>query len=337
MNNQIGQTIKLNISCALKRGQQDAFAALLNELVSITIGADVSYLRAVYIVADGSVEETANMIIRDVAGSSRRYTAGPNPASAIAVPVGTTDGFGCYIVLAKHELHSLTSVQRHPHNLTSSLLEELLHVRVYTHAWRRRGTIAPPITDRSWRDDLFVLCTLFHDEYIVGRTKSALMSTTPLVDNGDKMSTCSIFYPYSLAPILQQAHDTLAELVTKAAAGTTPTEQAWSALQAFVYRDIFEPLARDAAFRDGNTDESPIKHNASENRFYREIIKPFWLAIYKELDRSFSSDLVESDVALDLIGDVLESFLARIGVTFRQQIDGSWWVWFDESAFPVLK
>jgi hypothetical protein len=124
---------------------------------------------------------------------------------------------------------------------------------------------------------------------------------------------------------------------TKAAAGITPTEQAWPALQTIVYRGIFEPLARDAAFRDGNTDESPVKHNASDNRFYREIIKPYWLAIYKELDRSFSSDLVESDRALDRIVEVLEGFLARIGVTFRPQADGSWWIWFAESDFPSFK
>ncbi len=329
-------TVQLNVACQLQKWRQDAFVSLLRELIPVALGDSVVYLRAVYIVEDNALENTVNTIIRDIAKSTKTYEAGPNPVGAVAVPVEDTDGLGCYIVFTKKELNQLTSRNHHPLNLVSSILEELLHVRVYARTWQIRGRLWPIASDLTWKEDLFLLCTRFHDEYIVGRTKAALISTTPLGYHQGQMTTFTVFYPDSLAPILRRARNALTQLISTAVAENAPVNTSWITLQAIVYRGIFEPLARDAAFRDGNIEKSPIEFTATETTFYRNTVETYWLAIHRELDRSFTSDLTEIDIALDRMIDVLESFLAYIGITFQLQPDDFVEIRIDPTMFPVL-
>lgn len=70
-------------------------------------------------------------------GGSRGYTYTPSaqPATATAVPVEQDDLFKCFVLLEESLVRPLAPTEYHVNPTTSALLEELLHVRVYSGLW----------------------------------------------------------------------------------------------------------------------------------------------------------------------------------------------------------
>ncbi len=209
----------------------------------------------------------------------------------------------------------------HPQPLVSSLLEELLHVRLYVTAWQHRGYIHP--LDRHGVDkDLFVQCTRFHDEHMVARWKAAICSTTRLFDSEYGLDVGYLWYGESLRSMLEEAGSSLAEVISDAASHRLGAEDAWSWIADLVYRGVFEPLAREAGFRAGNPSSQLGPYNSpAESRFYRRHVEPHWRATRYQLDRSFGTDLAEMDEALVELMNIVTQFLARIGVTYQTNSD----------------
>lgn len=216
--------------------------------------------------------------------------------------------------------------------ILSTLVEELLHIRLYIAAWkhgkRREKT--------WWEDGLYNFCCLFHDEYIVGRMKVPMLASlfpTSESNGGDEFS---IFYPNPLAPLLDQGVTKINQLMSDFQGEVISLDDFWNGLINILYRYFFEPLARDAAFRDANSTESPIKHNAHEVSFYIKIFKPTWEAVYKELDLSFQSNLLVANESLERMIKLMVQFLANLGVTFQQVESGDWWLFVDTGVFREI-
>lgn len=86
------------------------------------------------------------------------------------------------------------------------------------------------------------------------------------------------------------------------------------------YRGVFEPLARDAAFRAGNPADAPDRPPGPErSRFYEERVAPFWNRARALLDLSHRTDLLAMDDAIDGLAGVLWEFLVELGMPVRSE------------------
>ncbi len=106
---------------------------------------------------------------------------------------------------------------------------------------------------------------------------------------------------------------------------------AWPKLLQVVYREIFEPLAREAAFQAAIPTDADIPHpprDASESWFYRQGVAPYWDQVRIQLERSFNKNLEKEDTALNNMVDILEAFLREMGVTCYKTLSGDSYILF---------
>ncbi len=305
-------------------------SSLLREMVPIASIPDLGYLARVLVVPNDRIEATVNELLRQSAVEAGTYVAGPHPAEATAVPVEKDGTLACYVVLSESKVGLIYPGRYHPQELVSSLLEELLHVRVYVTAWQSRGYLYPPGLTGPARD-LFVLCSRFHDEYMAARWKAAICSSVPLFDDGEGgLTTAPIWYGANLRSALDQAGDSLVEIIGDASAGTLAGEDAWEWITGTLYRGVFEPLAREEGFRAGNPPSAMGPYNSpADSRFYRRHVELYWGRARVQLERSFRSDLTEmSEASVELMAIVTE-FLARLGVTHHEAPSGEYEFGFD--------
>lgn len=202
-------------------------------------------------------------------------------------------------------------------DLISTLLEELFHVQHYSAIWQRRGYFHPRHSDIACRNDLFTLCSKFQDEYVAIRWKASVMASIPLVEAPDGGKTVAYLgYGLPIAPLLDQAAANLSQIIYDAASKKLSVGDVWPKLRQVVYQEIFEPLARDAAFQTAMPLNADVPDQVpSESWFYQQDIASYWRQIRTQLERSFNNDLEEEDAALYDMTNILEAFLREMGVT----------------------
>jgi len=310
-------SINITVYCDIDMEKLSLLKELLNELVPVTIRH--TYLKQIFIVADDALVDTVNAIIEARADYKRPYVAGEFAPSGVAVPIQNNDQFECYIVITESEVQIIKPPLNHPAKLVSTLLEELLHTQVYATVWEARGYIDPRIETSSIFDDLFVQASRFHDEYFVNRSKAYIAYNTYIFDVPGGYSNMCLEYGVPLNSIIKESISKLVQLRTDVTKGNITREQTWYDLIEIIYRYIFEPLARDAAYRESNPEVRVNNDDLIENLFYREYIEPYWKRIKIELERSYDSDLSEMSLALDEIVRNLQEFLINIGVTFADR------------------
>lgn len=169
--------IRIDVLDAASPVQRRLLATLLEDLLPLARIPDVRRLARVVAVPGDAIEATINKLV-----GGGGYAAGPHPAEAVAVPLERDDELECHVVLAGELVRLLDPEGRRPYPLVGSLLEELLHVRVYAAAWRQRGRLEPAGLTPEARD-VFVLCSRFHDEYVVDRDKATSSSSRPIYDH----------------------------------------------------------------------------------------------------------------------------------------------------------
>ncbi len=204
-----------------------------------------------------------------------------------------------------------------PYRLVSGLLEELLHVRVYVTAWQQRGQLDPPHLDGRERD-LFALCSNVHDEYVVNREKAAISLAHPIYDHPNQpgMRTPLILsYGGQLAESLAGAGEELVALSRRRAEDGTAPDDEWNRLTTILYRQIFEPLARDAGFRAGIGEASVFEPNDAVNvPFYQDRVAPYWEAALAQIERSYRAGLRDMDQTLDGLVLLVHAFIGDLGL-----------------------
>jgi len=332
-------TLRLTIDprCALSPDNIAGFAALLQDLLPLAQIPDLAYLGEIKVIPDGQTEAEVNALFVGSRNQTSPYVAGPSRASAIAVPIERDSSERlCYILLEEQDLQGITPKRYHPMETVSSLLEELLHTRVYSTQWRLRPSLLPDDGATTCVQQLRALCARARDEYLVGRWKAGLFSTLPLRDYEDGLAPALIIYPVPLGPMLDNAAGELADIVTGAADGFVSIDAGWTALLHALYRGVLEPLTREAAFQAGNSEPvSAPKPRADQSWFYQDYVRPFWERFRAQLEHSFAafaSEPAEADAILDQMRTTVDEFLALLGVRHRRARGNRCRISFDGAA-----
>lgn len=283
---------------------------LVDDLVQISAIPDYDGRLDVFVLPNEQIPAAVNGTIAE-----GTYTPGHHLPAAIAMPQVIDGGLRCSIFLAAEEVSALTDVTR-PDKLISVMWEELLHVWVYATRWLAFGYLDPPGGDDR-RRSIRQMVRGMHDEYIVGRRKALLAFSLPIFDAPGQpgyVTTRVLAYGGNVLGCLEKADDGLGELFERIPPGTPVSHVAINDELPILYRLALEPLARDAACRDGTPLEvqsAPINYHET-SRFYREWLGARWPRMLEQLRRSFESDLVEMENMLRALADDLEQLLAAM-------------------------
>jgi hypothetical protein len=330
--------VGLDVLCSLDRSKTDAFIALLRELISLVGATRVAGLKKVIVVSDSQVTNTVNAIIKTVEPSASYSPSNTYSAYAVAIPLESEGALACFIVVGEKYLEPLDAEHNHPIDTVSILLEELLHVWVYTSAWQRRGYVQHHNKGLSaCEEDLLIIASLMCDEYAVIRRKSLLVSNLPLFEPepGKGFVAGKLNYSGDVANDISQGIAEIEKIIIEAASGTKAVSDSWSDLTRTLYRGIFEPLSREAAYCDGTPEESMSHKKLLPIKFYRDVLADCWSKIHGGLNRIFDSNLDETEVILNEIVCSIQALLKTIGVAYRKTEDGRCWVDFKSSFFDT--
>lgn len=282
-------------------------AQLFEDLVPLCQIPDYDGPLTIVVLPQDSIPELVNIL-----ADGGEYKAGPHAAPAVAVPRIIEGSLQCVILLSSAEVLGLSEDTRSD-SLISAVLEELLHTRVYATRWLQLGYLDLPELD-SRLADLHQIARAMHDEYFVCRRKAVLASTLPLFDAPGRPGYRTIrllAYGGDVVGSLEAASLALEELSKQMPWGTLMSDHAWPDVRHVLYRQVFEPLSRDAAFRDGSLEDQPIEpiDLASESDFYRDWLNERWPSMLAILRRSFASDLEEMSGALTELRGALERLI----------------------------
>jgi hypothetical protein len=136
--------IDLGVLCSVGTDRVEAFTALLRESICLLEESSLASLRTTVILEDKLVASTVRTIIKTVEPSAPYAPRDVDAANAATVPVKNRKGLACLIVLGKTLLDSLDWEHNHPAETVSAVLEELLHVWVYTPRVAKAGLRATP-------------------------------------------------------------------------------------------------------------------------------------------------------------------------------------------------
>lgn len=295
------------------------------------VGADsLSSLTTVFIVDADQLVSTVRQIITTVEPGAS-YAASPSHVpSGVALPLETEGQLACTIVLARELLETLTSERFHPFEAVSTVLEELLHVWVYEAAWRRRGYVQHRGRGLSGCEaDVLTIVSQMCDEYVVIRRKTELASTWSLFDSqpGPGLVVGKLEYGSSVVDTVAAGTQQIVATVIEAASGQRAPSDSWACLVSVLYRGIFEPLARHAAYNDVAASSQTIE-GLNTIRLYREVIAAHWSSIHGGLKRVFASSLEETETVLAANSDTIRRLLLIMGVSYQRMPNGSCWVDF---------
>jgi hypothetical protein len=328
--------VALDILTQIDSQKVEAFAGLLRELISLVGASKLATLKRVMIVEGTQVANTVNSIMREVAPSMSYVPSHLYSAEAVSVPVESADSLVCHIVMSETFLNTFTSEHSHPADTVSTLLEELLHIWVYSSTWQRRGYVQHWNRDlESCEVDVLTIASSMCDEYVVIRMKSQLLATLPLIEFEPNVgfAGAKLLYGGDVVDEITRGSSELRKIVTEAARGVRAVPEAWSDVVTTLYRGVFEPLSRKAAYCDGANGEPFPEDRLRSVRFYHELLAGCWYEIHEHLKRVFDSDLRETENGLDGISSRIRALLRKIGVTYRK-IDGNQcWVDFKSGFF----
>lgn len=340
-------TYQLNVQaqCDVSLQALEGLGNLLGELLPLAQIPHLEHLAAVLVIQEGHMGAT----LSELAKSDRNYgpTSAPLPTAATgtAIAIETDDGLRCYVILERHRIRELTSENYRQWDATSTVLEELLHVRHFSgmadHLFSPISQLRQSGLERN--ETLLMICLSALGEYMANRWKAQMVSTLPLYPVEGGYTSVSLGYPDALGPLLDLAGDTIINIVTGTAAHAVPLDDGWRRMILATYRGILEPLARDYGYRDGNSKgmKTPIqKPAATSSWFYSRHVVPYWRSWCRQLRRAFDTFETDQEGHLSVVVSMrttLLRFLRHVGVEYNQVGDAQIYAWFDGSIALALK
>lgn len=313
--------------CDIPLSALEGLSGLLEILLPHAQIPHLEHLTGVLVIADGHMNETIQELIQqDIADDATR-TVMPSSATATAVPVVTHEGLRCFVVLEESLIRPLTPEDCLHWNAISTVLEELLHIRHYSGL--ADILFAPDNPGRvNGADAPLSLCFKTLSEYMVNRWKARLASTLPLYAVPGGFSPIILAYPHALGPKLDDAGTRIIEIVIGVADQRIPFEQGWQQMMQTTLCGVFEPLARERAYRDGNGEgvETPVPQpDASQSWFYTRHVAPYWATWYQALQQAFDTFETDPQATVEALASMrttLLAFLDHMGVEYEQLPDG---------------
>jgi hypothetical protein len=100
----------------------------------------------------------------------------------------------------------------------------------------------------------------------------------------------------------------------------------WPSLVGVLWRGIFEPLSRHAAYVDAENQKPSDESQLHLQPFYRAVLGRHCTTTRGALRRSFESDLLATDEVTVEILEVMRALLEEVGVTYRKMPGGECWI-----------
>lgn len=316
--------LSINTLCDLPPASLEGFCRLLQELLPLARIPQVEHLGGILLIGDGQMGDTVNAVVGQGDQSGlRAYTpSAMGRANATAVPVVRDGRLACFVLLEENLVRPLTPDNYRVYPTNSSLLEELLHVRVYSGLWAPLQAGDGSLPELRLREGPLAACMNALGEYLANRWKANLLSTLPLTAVEGGYAPVTVQYPDALGPLLDDAGERIMDLVLAVAGGAKPFDVGWQELLQIVYRGVLEPLARECAYRDGNAlEEVPVREpGAEQSRFYERCAAPCadeWRQALRRAADAFDTNTRQALAALIAMQETLLRFLSRVGVEFK--------------------
>jgi hypothetical protein len=295
----------------------------------------IEHLAQIYVIEDGQMAETIREIEIAAYGSPRDATS--STARAAVLPIVVENTLLCFVILEESVIRSLTPQDYLQWDAIPTVLEELLHVRHFSGLADQFFT-----SDESIRADvnepLRAICFKCLTEYMAIRWKAEIL--TPQFADAPE---ASMIYGEALGPKLDDAGVRIITLVPGIARQSIPFASGQQEFMRVIQYGIFEPLARERAYRDGNRSghEAPVlQPDASQSWFYIQHIAPYWESLYDNLRQAFEVFDTSPQETVALLADMqktLVRFLRHVGVEYTLRENGQPYLTFYDAPALALK
>ncbi len=300
----------IDTCCDITQAEEQTFRELLMSLIEHYCDEGVPFLERVMVVPDGRIEEVVNLLF-DSLGIPSGYVMGPYRTDAVAIPYTDEIELRCFVLFGSTVIRQIVSSNEYYSGI-SSVLEELLHTKFYSIVWQQHKRLLPK-TENLTQERFYRVASFCLDEYVVGRTTAKIMSEQfCIVDSLGRQSPYRIWYGGNLVDLLDDAPVALDDGLRNCENRTN--DERISVSLEIAKRYVFEPLTRDAAFREAHIDSGSLcpTSAASESEFYRSQVSVFWSAILSELEADFDANCDGREAAVIRIADQIEAFLDRL-------------------------
>ncbi len=220
----------------------------------------------------------------------------------LALPKNANGGLGCLVLIDEAKLDGLTDHHR-PCELILTVLEELIHVVLYTARWGQDGdTFLDKLGSGTWEE---IIASRIHDEYAACRIKANISATVPLFDHPTGGRTTMIVQygddPQRLAMLAQRDIAMLREAFKD---GPCDLGEAMARAQNIAFRGLLEPMARAQGFHDGCPEDMPVEENVypvnlPDIEFAQFAMADLWPSIRYILQESHDSKYSSINSAVD--------------------------------------
>src|SRR5437667_1956711 len=124
------------LDCHVAQEKLETLLVLLNAFLPQADIPNLDHLQGVYICADHQKEQVINTMLR-MGKNTGTYEAGTE-TDAFAVPIETDTELWCFVVFTQSFANKITSQNPFAAEIVLPLLEELLHVRLYSLLWQEQ-------------------------------------------------------------------------------------------------------------------------------------------------------------------------------------------------------
>ena len=253
---------------------------------------------------DSGIVNTVNKIIKEIGNSERTYIPPSTVPDGFTIPLIVNSKLIIYILFRSSFIIEKLNSKVNSLESLSTFLEELLHARIYTINYQSRKYIMPE--EKTIRTDLFIIASRLHDEHLTSRIKSPIIKG---IYNGE------LLYRGDVNRLLNESCINFISLCNDYFSKKINLQQYWESTTDIIYRNIFEPLARDYGFKSGNKVEYS---DFLPSMFYQKYVLKYWKDIKNLLDVSYESKLNNIDNSIEGIIIILINFLDNIGIHYNE-------------------
>lgn len=290
--------VEVKVFIELDELLREPLQRLVEELIAASGLKSRSMILTIFIVPDSAVGPAVNHL-----KGVDAYPEGSYVPTAVAVPSAADERLACSIFLAESLFSGMTYSYR-PFGLVTSLLEELLHAKVYYSQWLQNHQFLDSLDNEHLSTE--IIAARVHDEYVVCRTKAAIASTLPLFDlpgNSEVRSIATLSYGASVSDLIGASLAETRELKRQHGEGSLFLDEIIERIEHIVFRGILDPLARSHAFQEGSVsaDQTELVLPPRTDPIYTQYVVSSWDRIHRLLQRSFDRDLQGFDDTADSI------------------------------------
>lgn len=302
--------VNINIKVELSEGQIKTLSQLISTFYPRVFPYGSKSLLEICVVEDELIEEEVNRLF---AQCKLNTSYKKKDAHGVALPLSYLGQFFTVIILGSSQIPN--NENECSFSNISTVLEELMHVQLYEEI--------QDIEDYYCNRDKNPIQAISHqivNEYIVNRRKYSILAEI----------YGTLGYNQELIPLFHDVEDKLLNIVNNAAMSIKSIDESCTELLTIVYRDLFEPLTRYQAGFDviNGIPEIPLE----KYDFLNNVAYAYWESIQEELRSCFNNPGIIIETMND-ITQTLTNFLRKIGVTYRELDDGSYYFHFDNSYF----